>query len=70
LLSGYQDVRVARMDAAFWFFVALAFGTSALGTAVWARLWGGTAICAAVLYIETWLILRWWRRRSSTGHMG
>jgi len=66
LLSGYQDIGLrARIGAVFGFFMALAFGISALGTAVWARLWGGTAICAAVLCFETWLILRWWRRRTS-----
>jgi len=66
LLSGYQDIGLrARMGAAFGFFMALAFGISALGTAIWARLWSGTAICAAVLCFETWLVLRWWRRRTS-----
>ncbi len=66
LLSGYQDIGLrARIGAAFGFFMALAFGISALGTAVWARLWGGTAICAVVLCFETRLILRRWRRRTS-----
>jgi hypothetical protein len=66
LLSGYQDVGLrARVGAAFGFFMALAFGISALGTAVWTRLWGGAAICAVVLCSETCLILRWWRRRAS-----
>jgi len=27
--------------------------------------WGGTALCAVVLCFETWLILRWWRRKTS-----
>src|SRR5260370_23505494 len=66
LLSGYQDIGLrARIGAAFGFFMALAFGISALGTAVWARLWGGTAICAVVLCFATRLILRRLRRRTS-----
>jgi hypothetical protein len=66
LLSGYQDVGLrARIGAAFGFFMALAFGTSALATAVWTRLWGGAAICAVALCFETWLIRRWWGRRTA-----
>jgi hypothetical protein len=66
LLSGYQDMGLrARIGAAFWFFMALALGVSALATAIWARVWGGTAICAVALCFETWLIRRWWSRRSS-----
>jgi len=65
LISGYQDVRLrARTGAAFWFFMALAFGTSALATAIWTKLWGGAAICAVVLCVETLLILRWRSRRT------
>ena len=64
LLSGHQDIGLrARMGAFFWFFMALAFAVSALGTAVSARLWGGVAICAAVLYFESWLVRRWWTSR-------
>jgi hypothetical protein len=66
LLSGYQDRGLrARIGAAFGFFMALAFGISALATAVWAKLWGGAAICAVVLGFETYLILRWRSRRIS-----
>ena len=66
LVSGYQDMGLrARIGAAFSFFMALAFGTSALATALWAKLWGGVAICAVALGLETWLILRWRRRRRS-----
>lgn len=66
LISGYQDVSLrSRMGAAFWFFMALAFGISALATATWTKLWGGSAICAVALCVETWLILRWWNRKTS-----
>jgi hypothetical protein len=64
LLSGYQDMGFRnRGGAPFWFFMALAFSVSALGTAVWGRLWVGTAICAVVLCFETWLVRHWWNRR-------
>jgi hypothetical protein len=66
LLSGYQDMGLrARIGGFFGFFMAFAFAISALGTAIWARLWGGAAICAVVLCFETWLILRWRHRRTS-----
>jgi hypothetical protein len=66
LLSGHQDLGLrARIGAAFWFFMALAFGISALITAICAKIWGGVAICTVVLFVETWLILRWRRRRTS-----
>lgn len=66
LLSGYQDMGLrARIGAGFWFFMALAFAISALATAIWARVWGGAAICAVILCFETWLILRWWSRKTS-----
>ena len=66
LLSGYQDIGLrVRIGAAFGFFMALAFGTSALATAVWAELWSGVAICAVALCFEIWLIARWWSRRAS-----
>jgi len=42
LLCGHQDMGSrTRIGATFWFFMALAFGTSALSTALWARFWGG-----------------------------
>ena len=66
MLSGYQDLGLRiRIGAAFWFFMALAFGISALVTAVRARLWGGPIICAVVLCLEILLILRWSFRRTS-----
>jgi hypothetical protein len=50
LLSGYQDIGVrARMGAAFWFFMAIAFGISALITAIRVTLSYAAAICAMVL---------------------
>ena len=66
LVSGYQDMGLrARIGAAFWFFMALAFGVSALATAIWAKLWGGAAICAVALCFETWLVRHWWSRKTS-----
>lgn len=66
LLSGYQDLGLrARIGAGFGFFMALAFGTSALVTAIGAKVWGGVTICAMALCLETWLIRRWRRRRTS-----
>src|SRR5271156_4367098 len=42
LLCGHQDIRLGtRMGAGFWFFMALAFGISALVTATWAKIWWG-----------------------------
>ena len=65
LVSGYQDMGLrARIGAAFGFFMALAFGISALAIAIWAQAWGGAAVCVAVLCFEGWLILRWWNRRT------
>jgi hypothetical protein len=66
LLSGHQDIGLrARMGAAFGFFMAMAFGISALVTAMRGSLWYAAAICVAVLCSETFLILRWWIRRPS-----
>jgi len=53
------------MGAFFGFFMALAFGISALVTAVRARTAGGAVICVVVLCLEACLILRWWLRRTS-----
>ena len=67
LLSGYQDIGLrARIGAAFGFFMALALGISALVTAIRANLSYAAAICAVALCSETLLILRYWRRRTST----
>jgi hypothetical protein len=66
LLSGYQDIGLrTRMGAAFGFFMAIAFGISALITAVRANLSYAAVICVAVLCSETVLILGWWLRRTS-----
>jgi hypothetical protein len=67
LLSGYQDMGLrARMGAAFGFFMAIAFGISALVTAIRANLLYAVVICGMALCSETFLILRWWLRRTST----
>jgi hypothetical protein len=66
LLSGRQDTGLrVRVGAAFWFFMAITFGISALVTAIRANLSYAAAICAVVLCSETLLILRWWLRRTS-----
>jgi hypothetical protein len=66
LLSGYQDMGLrARTGATFGFFMAIAFGISALVTALRANFSYAAVICAMVLCSETFLILRWWFRRSS-----
>ena len=71
LLSGYQDIGLrARMGAAFGFFMAIAFGISALITALRANLSYAAVICAVVLCSEAFLILRWWLRRASARHTG
>ena len=60
LLSGYQDMGFsARIGAAFGFFMAIAFGISALITAIRTSLWYAAAICVGILFSETLLILRW-----------
>jgi hypothetical protein len=41
-----------RIGAAFGFFMALAFGTSAVVTAIRAEVWGGAAICVVALCFE------------------
>ena len=66
LLSGYQDVTLrVGMVVAFPFFMAIVFALSALVTAIGAKLWLGAAICLAALCFESWLIRRFWGRRSS-----
>jgi hypothetical protein len=68
LASGYQDLGLrVRIGAIFGFFMALAFGVSALATAISERLWGGPYICGVVLCFEICLIVHWWiRRRTSS----
>jgi hypothetical protein len=66
LLSGHQDIGLrARMGAAFGFFMAIAFGVSALVTAMRGNLGYAAAICVAVLCVECLLIRRSWVRRTS-----
>ena len=66
LLSGHQDIGLrAWMGAAFGFFMAIAFGVSALITAIRANLSYAAVICGVVLCSEAFLILRWWLRRIS-----
>ena len=66
LLSGHQDIGLrARVGAALGFFMAIAFGISALVTAMRGNLGFAAAICVAVLCSETLLILRWCVRRTS-----
>jgi hypothetical protein len=69
LLSVKQDLglRRTRIGAALGSFMTIVFGTSALVTAVQANLRGGAVICAMVLCLETWLILRWVLGRQSKG---
>jgi hypothetical protein len=66
LLSVNQDLGLrARMGAALGSFMAIAFGISALVTAIRMNLRGGAGICAAVLCFEILLILRWSLRRQN-----
>src|ERR1700704_5254510 len=66
LLSGYQDIGLrARMGAAFGFFMAVAFGISALASSIRGNLRYAAALCVLVLCCETLLILRWWVRSTS-----
>jgi hypothetical protein len=68
-LSGHQDLRWRiRMGGSFWFFMAIAFGISALFTAIQAKLSYAAVICAVVLCSETLLILRWILRSRSNSN--
>ena len=56
LLSGHQYLGLrARMGAAFWFFMAIAFGISALVTAIRANLRYAAATCAVVLWLRNFV---------------
>lgn len=67
LLSGYQDTGLrARMGAAFGFSMAIAFGISALISAIRANLSYAVVISAMVLCSEILLILLWWSRRQKS----
>ncbi len=66
MLNGYQDTQLrVHIGSAFGFFMALAFGISALVTALRAGLWAGAALSVAALCLEAWLIGRRCRRRTS-----
>jgi hypothetical protein len=65
LASGYQDIGPrSRIGSSFGFFMALAFGVSALITSFRAKSWSAVAICIMAIFVEGWLILRWRRRIS------
>ena len=60
LVSVRQDLGLrTRMGAVFGIFMALAFGISALVTAISLKLQSGVAISAVIVCFETLLILRW-----------
>lgn len=60
LLCGHQDIGLrTRVSSTFWFFIAIACSISALVTAIRAQIQYAAAFCAAVLFSETLLILRW-----------
>lgn len=66
LVSVKQDLGLGtRVGAALGSFMAIAFGISALITAIHGNIRGGVAICAVVLCLEAWLILHWSLRRQS-----
>jgi hypothetical protein len=63
-LSVCQDLGLRiRLGAVFWFLIALAFGISALVTAIRSNLRFAPAICVVLLCSETLLSL-WWILRS------
>jgi hypothetical protein len=53
------------MGAGFGIFMALAFGISALVTAISLKLRSGVAICAVIVCFESLLILRWILRKQN-----
>jgi hypothetical protein len=66
MVSVHQDLRLrVWIGAVFGFFMAIAFGISALLTAIRVNLRSGAAICTVVLCCEIVLILRWSLRRAS-----
>ncbi|MFZ1916919.1 MAG: hypothetical protein WAU58_05050 [Terriglobales bacterium] len=65
MLSGWQDVRLrSYLGAAFSFLIAIAFGISALATALRASLWVAAG-SAAALCLEALVTWRWERPRTS-----
>jgi hypothetical protein len=63
LACGYLDIRFRNAGAAFWFFMALAFGVSALVTGIRGQLWSGVGIGVVVVCVEALLVRRWWTKR-------
>ena len=68
MVSVHQDLGLrVWIGAVLGFFMAIAFGISALVTAIRVNLLGGAAICAVVLCCEILPILRWSLRRRHIG---
>ena len=66
VLSVCQDLGLRiRLGAVFWLLIALAFGISALVTAILSNLRFAPAICVVVLCAEALLILRWATKKKS-----
>lgn len=66
VLSVCQDLGLrTRMGAVFSSLIALAFGISALNTAIVSNLRFAPAICVVVLCAEALLVLRWAMKRNS-----
>ncbi len=66
MVSVHQDLRLrVWIGVVLGFFMAIAFGISALVTAIRVNFRGGAAICAVVLCCEILLIVRWSLRRTS-----
>jgi hypothetical protein len=66
MISVHQDVRLrVWIGAILGFFMAIAFGITALVTAIRANLSYAATICDVVLCCEMLLILRWSLRRTS-----
>jgi len=66
MVSVHQDLGLrVWIGAVLGFFMAVAFGISALITAIRANQRSGAAICAVVLCCELLLIVRWSLRRTS-----
>jgi hypothetical protein len=66
LVSVKQDIGFrAHAGAAFGSFMVILFGVSALVTAIRANIRSEAVICALVLCLEAWLLLRWVLRPQS-----
>ncbi len=66
LVSAGQDLGLRiRLGAAFSFLMAIAFGISALFTAIRSNIRYAPAICLVVLCAETLVMLRWAMKRNS-----